>query len=83
MGPPAAAVWAASSTMTFVRGIVGIVQAAGWTAIVGGSTALLAPRMLCQQNPKPPTFYISKGACPFECCRYGKWIARRPVGAAE
>jgi len=24
-------------------------------------------------SEKPPDNYISKGACPFECCRYGNW----------
>ena len=24
---------------------------------------------------KPPDDYIAKGACPFECCRYGNWMA--------
>lgn len=24
-------------------------------------------------DQKPPDNYIAKGACPFECCRYGNW----------
>ena len=24
-------------------------------------------------SEKPPDNYIAKGACPFECCRYGNW----------
>lgn len=24
-------------------------------------------------DQKPPDDYVSKGACPFECCRYGNW----------
>ncbi|HWE48623.1 MAG TPA: hypothetical protein VG273_02475 [Bryobacteraceae bacterium] len=24
-------------------------------------------------NRRPPVNYIAKGACPFECCRYGDW----------
>jgi hypothetical protein len=27
----------------------------------------------------PPELYISKGACPFECCTYRKWRANRTV----
>ncbi|HXH81742.1 MAG TPA: hypothetical protein VNN07_02320 [Candidatus Tectomicrobia bacterium] len=23
----------------------------------------------------PPPYYIDKGACPFECCVHGRWIA--------
>jgi hypothetical protein len=25
---------------------------------------------------EPPTFYIDRGACPFECCTYGTWRAK-------
>ncbi len=24
-------------------------------------------------NQRPPEHYVAKGACPFECCRYGDW----------
>jgi hypothetical protein len=24
-------------------------------------------------SEKPPDNYVAKGACPFECCRYGNW----------
>lgn len=27
----------------------------------------------------PPKFYVDKGACPFECCQYGKWRGREEV----
>ena len=33
-------------------------------------------REVLQKLPRaqrPPEQYIAKGACPFECCRYGKW----------
>jgi hypothetical protein len=33
----------------------------------------------CEQATSPPKLYISKGACPFECCTYQKWIANRTV----
>jgi hypothetical protein len=26
-------------------------------------------------DQRPPENYIAKGACPFECCRYGNWTA--------
>jgi hypothetical protein len=35
--------------------------------------------MLPQQRPAPPSVYVSKGACPFECCRYGRWTSNRAV----
>jgi hypothetical protein len=34
----------------------------------------------CQQTAmSPPKLYVSKGACPFECCTYQKWTANRTV----
>lgn len=27
----------------------------------------------------PPVPFLDWGACPFECCTYGTWTARRPV----
>jgi len=33
----------------------------------------------CEQAASPPKLYISKGACPFECCSYQKWVANRTV----
>jgi len=33
--------------------------------------------IFCQRRVGPPSVYVSKGACPFECCRYGKWVATR------
>lgn len=29
------------------------------------------------QGQKGPEFFIDKGACPFECCTYGKWKAEQ------
>jgi hypothetical protein len=31
--------------------------------------------------PTPPEIYVDQGACPFECCQYGEWTARRPAPA--
>jgi hypothetical protein len=31
------------------------------------------------QEPQPPAAYVEKGACPFECCRYGKWSSLKPL----
>ena len=28
-------------------------------------------------QPEPPSLYIDKGACPFECCVYRKWKAEK------
>ena len=33
--------------------------------------------IFCQRRVGPPSVYVSKGACRFECCRYGKWVATR------
>ncbi|HKD09392.1 MAG TPA: hypothetical protein VKB79_26035 [Bryobacteraceae bacterium] len=30
-------------------------------------------------NQKPPERYIAKGACPFECCRFGNWTALQDI----
>ena len=30
-------------------------------------------------GPPPPSPYIDKGACPFECCVYRDWVALAPV----
>jgi len=34
---------------------------------------LLAPR------GGPPSLFVDKGACPFECCTYGAWTAARTL----
>lgn len=49
-----------------------------------GNERALAQRVLEGQrqasaSAKPPADYVAKGACPFECCRYGQWTVRRPV----
>ena len=36
----------------------------------GSSTARSADEL------KPPSDYVDKGACPFECCTYRQWVAR-------
>ena len=35
------------------------------------------------QSATPPRLYISKGACPFECCTYRQWIANRTVALID
>lgn len=30
---------------------------------------------------RPPSFYIDKGACPFECCTYGNWKTKKTTSA--
>jgi hypothetical protein len=32
-----------------------------------------------ERSTSPPDPYISKGACPFECCTYREWIANRDL----
>ena len=34
-------------------------------------------------SQEPPVPYIDRGACPFECCQYGDWVATRGVLARE
>ena len=38
--------------------------------VVGSHTARSADDL------KPPSIYVDKGACPFECCTYREWVAR-------
>ncbi len=37
----------------------------------------------CEQSTAPPQLYVSKGACPFECCTYRRWIANRTVALMD
>jgi hypothetical protein len=37
----------------------------------------------CEQVTSPPKLYVSKGACPFECCAYQTWIANRTVALMD
>ncbi len=39
--------------------------------VVGAAPAMAQTR--------PPTVYVDEGACPFECCLYGRWWATGPV----
>lgn len=32
---------------------------------------------------KPPIPFISKRVCPFECCQFGRWLARSPLRVYE
>jgi hypothetical protein len=35
---------------------------------------------LRQPNPQePPALFVDEGACPFECCTYGEWIAEHGI----
>ena len=35
--------------------------------------AMLVPFPTLSFQTKAPTYFVDKGACPFECCAYGKW----------
>ncbi|MEO8726313.1 MAG: hypothetical protein ABI383_09320, partial [Acidobacteriaceae bacterium] len=35
---------------------------------------------LSASDAKPPSPYIDHGVCPFECCTYRNWQAKRKVG---
>jgi hypothetical protein len=41
--------------------------------------ALISPKLFAQDQPQMP--FIDQGACPFECCVYGKWKANEDVVA--
>lgn len=49
------------------------------------SGALVASDITAQTTgeQKPPSVYIDKGACPFECCTYREWVARTDVVLLE
>jgi hypothetical protein len=42
-------------------------------------TFVAAGIMQGEHGNSPPDLYMSKGACPFECCRYREWIANRDL----
>jgi len=51
-------------------------------AIHGVVTAALMLALACSCSgitARPPERFVDKGACPFECCTYGDWRARRAV----
>jgi hypothetical protein len=41
--------------------------------------AQLNPSLVPQSAPKPSLPKIDQNVCPFEGCKYGPWIARKPV----
>jgi len=40
---------------------------------------LLALARIAGAQPSGPLPYVAKGACPFECCRYGVWPVKADV----
>jgi hypothetical protein len=34
---------------------------------------------MAQGKAKPPSPFIDVGACPFECCKYGEWVAKTVI----
>src|SRR6185369_16841824 len=52
------------SFITIVIASLGVVSADGLVA---------TGRMTTGAQPKPPSVYVDKGACPFECCTYRDW----------
>ena len=46
---------------------------------------LAAPPPAAAANPagEAPADWVQKGACPFECCRYGRWTAQQPLGVVD
>jgi hypothetical protein len=47
------------------------------------AVVFLAGHSKCEQSTAPPQLYVSKGACPFECCTYRRWIANRNVALMD
>jgi hypothetical protein len=57
-----------------------------WRAILTLVVVLaIVPFGHCQspQSTAPPQLYVSRGACPFECCTYQQWIANRTVALMD
>lgn len=50
-----------------------------WAAL----TFVAAGIMQGEQRNSPPDLYVSKGACPFECCVYREWIANRDLAVMD
>jgi len=47
-------------------------------AVVGMAVALWGS-LACAQSVKAPDEFIDDGACPFECCTYGRWTTSADV----
>lgn len=45
-----------------------------WAALY---VLLLSSRGYGASFPKPPEYFVDRGACPGECCTYGTWRAER------
>jgi beta propeller repeat protein len=43
------------------------------------STMVIATATAKYNSTYPPTPYEDYGACPFECCQYGKWTSKKEV----
>ena len=50
---------------------------------IGLLLVLTANIVFSQQSSAPPKIYVSKGACPFECCTYRNWTALRSVSLLD
>jgi hypothetical protein len=44
-----------------------------WQKLFLVSGILLLPLRVAFPQKEPPRFFVDKGACPFECCQYGRW----------
>src|SRR6476469_896512 len=47
--------------------------------LIGVLLLMTGGAILPEQRLTPPSVYVSKSACPFECCRYANWAATRPL----
>lgn len=50
---------------------------------IGLLLILIANVVFSQQSSAPPKVYVSKGACPFECCTYRNWTALQPLSLLD
>jgi len=46
---------------------------------VQASRAIVLFAIAAAAQTAPPSPYIAKGACPFECCTYRDWTALKPI----
>jgi hypothetical protein len=47
--------------------------------IIFSFVCLFSLSPMAQSISTPPSPFIDIGACPFECCRYGEWIAKTDI----
>lgn len=46
---------------------------------IGGMAIAMLGALAFAQDATPPVEFVDEGACPFECCTYGPWVASAQV----